>query len=133
MYDGDSFYTLSLFGRLGLVALSAVLMLLITTAAVFLMRGRRGALRLAIAAALFSGFVWLSPQVYYEYYRLILNGLPRQSVIGPPPPLDTLVGLISFTGPATLSAHALGVLFWGLVWLAWRLRSRREGAGGPGR
>jgi hypothetical protein len=133
MYADDSLFTLTPYGRLGLLAVSAVLVLGLMSLAALFMRGRRGAVRLAVAAFLFSIFVWLSPQVYYGYYQVILDGLPSQWVIGSPPALHDLLGLISFTGPATISAHALGALFWVLVWQAWRFRNWVSAAPGPGR
>lgn len=124
MYTDDSFYTLTLTGRLGVLALSGLLFLVTVGASAALMRGRRTAVRLATGAFLFVLFVWLSPQAYYALYRLLIEGLPQQWVIGTPPPLEQLLGLITFTGMATLSAHGQGALFWVVVWLSWRLRPR---------
>ena len=131
MYQDDPFYTLGLAERFGLLTLSAVLTVAVVICAALFMRGQRGSVRLAIAALAFTLFVWSSPQVYYGYYRLILDGLPQQWVVGPPPDLSTLTGLITFTGPPTIAAHSLGALFWGLVWLAWRLRPRGAVAPDP--
>lgn len=124
MYADDSFYTLSLVGRLAVLALSGALFLTVCALSVALMRGRRGALRLATGAFLFVLFVWLSPQAYYEVYRLIVGALPAEWVVGAPPPLGDLIDLVTFAGDATLSAHGQGALFWALVWISWRLRRR---------
>lgn len=119
MYAEDSFYTLSQLARLGLLALSALLAFGVVMIAFVAMRLRRGSVRVAIAVTLFSLFVWISPQAYYEYYQLILTGLPRHWVIGQPPTFDELLNLVTFTGPQTISAHSIGGLFWGLIWMSW--------------
>ncbi|MGB5866070.1 MAG: hypothetical protein WBG95_17415 [Sulfitobacter sp.] len=124
MYTDDSFYTLTLTGRLGVLALSGLLFLVTVGVSAALMRGRRAAVRLATGAFIFVLFVWLSPQAYYALYRFLIDGLPQQWVIGAPPPLEHLLGLITFTGMATLSEHGQGMLFWALVWLSWRSRPR---------
>jgi hypothetical protein len=87
--------------------------------------------RVAIAVTLFSLFVWLSPQAYYEYYQLILTGLPRQWVIGQPPTFDELLSLVTFTGPQTISDHSKGGLFWGLIWLSWWIKPKVSAAPDP--
>ena len=112
MYDGDSFFTLSLAGRIGLVFVSlafAVAALGLTRLMTF---HRAWILRPFIWAVVFISFVWLSPQGYYTYYRLIIDGLPAQSVIQDPPRPAALVAYLTFTGDATLSAHSIGVLGW---------------------
>lgn len=122
MYSGDSFFTLSMAGRVGLVCLSAVLVVAIFALARFAFRYVEGVppvkrllARIGIAAGLFWAFVWLSPQVYYLYYQAILGGLPWQVVIGPPPALGTIVEQLGFAASDTLSDHSKGVLGWGLL------------------
>ena len=121
MYAEDSFFTLTMAGRIGLMFLSTAL-----TAAVFLVarvtlrraRGLPAIKRLlagfGIATGLFWVFVWLSPQIYYLYYQMIFDGLPWQIVVGPPPGLGHLVGLLAFAETDTLSDHSKGVLGWAL-------------------
>lgn len=133
MYGEDSFYTLSVSGRLSVLALSTGLSVLTGFLAFVLMTGRRGSVRFAIAATAFIVFVWLSPQAYYVLYGLLFDGLPRQWVIGQPPALTQVIGLASFTGPQTLSAHGQGVLFWILTWLSWRRRPVAPAAPDPDR
>lgn len=108
IYAGDSFFTLSAAGQAGL----AVLSLLLTAALIgfIWLCPRRAALFLAVI--LFWLFVWLSPQIYYEYYRLITDGLPAQIVVKDPPGSGQIVEMILFSGDPTLSAHGKGVLFW---------------------
>ncbi|MDJ0612429.1 MAG: hypothetical protein QNJ29_02050 [Rhizobiaceae bacterium] len=67
------------------------------------------------ALLLFWLFVWCSPQIYYQYYHLLFEGLPYQWVIWPPAsPLDALRMLV-FQGPQNLSAHSQGILGWCLL------------------
>jgi hypothetical protein len=124
MYSEDSFHTLSIYGRLAVLVLSMAMLAGLFAVSYILMKGRRGAARIVIAAALFWVFVWLSPQVYYTLYGFLFEGLPRQWVVGIPPTLDELLGLITFSGRQTLSAHGKGLLFWALVLLSLRLRFR---------
>ena len=123
-YEGDSFFTLSIAARWGLAGLSILLSGLILALSHWLGRGRSVAVRLGVAGVLFFAFVWLSPQVYYAYYRMIIDGLPAQLVVkGPPGPLD-LLRQLGFVAAATLSDHGKGVLGWVLFAMA---------AMGPGR
>lgn len=131
MYAEDSFYTLSPLARLGLLAVSAGLSVGLVTIALAAMRQRRGSMRVAIAVMLFSIFVWISPQVYYEYYHLIFTGLPRQWVIWQPPTFYELFSLVTFTGPQTISAHSMGGLFWALICLSWWIKPKASAAPAP--
>ena len=122
MYAEDSFFTLSMAGRIGLVFLSTAL-----TAAVFLLTGlalryarrlpaiKRVLAGVGVVTGLFWVFVWLSPQVYYLYYQVIFDGLPWQIVVGKPPGLGGLIDLLTFTAGETLSDHSKGVLGWVLA------------------
>lgn len=118
MYGSDSFFTLSTGGQIGLAALSMTLacgMLVLTYRA---SRGRPFALRILIALLLFAAFEWLSPQIYYIYYRLIIQGLPLQWVIGMMPDPGAVPGLLTFTETHDLSAHGRGALGWMMVLLS---------------
>ncbi|MEO1612232.1 MAG: hypothetical protein AAFU55_07745 [Pseudomonadota bacterium] len=67
------------------------------------------------ALTLFWLFVWLSPQIYYLYYRFLIPDLPLQWVLKTPPdPLD-IARLLIFQGRETLSDHGKALLGWGLV------------------
>lgn len=112
MYEGDSFYTLTMWGQIGLLAVS----LLFAVAALGLTRimvmYRPLVIRVPIWAFLFILFVWASPQGYYTYYRMIFDGLPAQSVLGALPPPDQIIALLTFRAAPTLSAHSVGILGW---------------------
>ena len=115
MYEGDSFLTLSLAGRAGLVALSVVLAAGTGWLVMRFGRNRARALRVWLAVMAYWAFLWLSPQIYYFYYMILIEELPWQSVIKRPPSLTDVLSLLSFTDVPSLSNHAKGVLGWGLV------------------
>jgi hypothetical protein len=118
MYDSDSFYTLTVWGQIGLVFVSVLFAILALGLTRMLVRYRPVIIRIPIWAVAFITFVWASPQGYYTYYRLIFDDLPAQSVIGPPPPPQELLALLTFSGPVTLSAHSVGVLGWFMLAVA---------------
>jgi hypothetical protein len=118
MYDGDSLFTLSGPHQFGLVVLSAALFCLLLILSWRFSRGRSVLVRLGLSFVLFFGFVWLSPQIYYQYYRMIIDGLPAQFVVGWPHGLSHLFQLLSFQSDANLSVHSQGVLGWALVVVA---------------
>jgi len=124
-YAEDSFFTLSIAGQIGLVFLSLVLTGALLALGWLVMRGRPLAVNIPVAIVLFALFVWLSPQLYFQYYRLIISGLPAQWVIGLPP-FNDIAAAAGFTGRATLSAHGQGLLFWALV--AQAIVASRRGA-----
>ncbi len=120
MYEGDSFFTLTTGGQVGLAILSLILAL------IWLLvewRFARFLWGFVLAAALFYLFVYLSPQIYYSYYRVIIGGLPAQWVISPPS-LTHMIDLLSFRAGSTLSAHSQGALGWSLLAVA-LIRFRR--------
>lgn len=114
MYQGDGFFTLGFGAQAGLVVIAlalGVLMIVATHQAARAIRLRVWAV--VSALALFWGFVWLSPQVFYAYFLLVIDDLPAQWVVGwPPPSGPALTDLILFSGPAMIGDHARGLLFW---------------------
>ncbi|WP_281857156.1 hypothetical protein [Litoreibacter halocynthiae] len=117
MYEYDSFFTLTGLQQIGLVAVSVGLMLCWGHVAWRLGAKRPLTLRIVIGVAIFVSFVWLSPQIYYQYYRAIIDGLPAQWVIGRPPGPLHILQLLSFQASANLSAHSQGLLGWLLLGL----------------
>lgn len=113
MYNQDSFFTLSLWGQLGLFALSMVMFAFL----IYAMTRLRGhwARRLSIALIGIYLFTWLSPQVYYSYYLLVFDGLPLQIVVGAPPTPAHIFGFMTFSGDQNLSVHGQGLLGWGMI------------------
>ncbi|MEO0829303.1 MAG: hypothetical protein AAFY03_02465 [Pseudomonadota bacterium] len=129
-YDGDTFFHLSIGGRWGLAALSLALSGLVFFCMYRLSRAWPRVWRIAAACVVFYAFVWLSPQVYYSYYRLIIDGLPAQVVVNAPPsPLET-ARLLAFSAAPTLSDHGKGALGWAMLLQAvigpWSRRDARR-------
>ena len=134
LYENDSFFTLTLAGRIGLAVLSALLMasvLWIGARSFGKINLANGAMtlaaRLILALAFFWLFEWLSPQIYYQYYRLIFDGLPQQIVIKMPPLPADIAALLAFNAKQALSHHARAILGWALIAQSllastWRLR-----------
>ena len=118
MYDSDSFFSMTMAARIGLLLLSFGLAAL--TAAAFIKMTCRMAwpVRLLLAPVYLWIFVWLSPQVYYLYYMTLFDHLPLQNVVQSPPRPLQIMHLFSFAGKAALSQHVTGLLGWGLVVLA---------------
>lgn len=112
MYGQDSFFTLSIPGQIGLACLSLVLFAAVIGVSWRLAKCRSMWVRLGVPFLLFWLFVWVSPQVYYTYYRMIFDGLPAQWVIGVPPGLGHIIRLLTFTAQSNLSAHGQGILGW---------------------
>ncbi|MEX0339358.1 MAG: hypothetical protein AB3N11_09995 [Arenibacterium sp.] len=135
MYARDSFFDLSAWGQVGLAALSALLFLAIVALTHFATRRMALWSRVLIGLVAFWAFVWLSPQVYYMYYRMIIPALPLQWVIKPPVGPQRLIQLLTFQWRANLSAHGQGLLGWCLIlWpvLHWWRRSRAKPGAGTG-
>lgn len=109
-YTQDSFFTLSLAGRAGLLVLTGLLALAMILL-VWRMRSYLPAFaRPLMAIGLFWLFLWLSPQIYYTYYQMIIPGLPVQSVIKMPPSPAEMIQLMTFQGRATLAQHGQGLM-----------------------
>ena len=115
MYAEDSFFTLTVPGQVGLVCVSLVLSGVILAVLWYLAKPHNWLVRLALAAVLFYLFVWLSPQFYYLYYIFLLEGLPWQLVIGPPPSIADMARLLLFQDSANLSYHSRGALGWLMI------------------
>ena len=112
MYEGDSFFTLSPAGQVGLAILSAVLAIGAVWIAWRLARRSGRVTRALIGLGVYMVFTWLSPQIYYAYYLMIFDGLPGQWVIKWPPEIATAVAEFTFTGRSSLGAHGRGILGW---------------------
>lgn len=127
MYQQDSFFDLSQWERVGFVCISAMLAILFLFASYRLLRNKPILIRLSGALILFWVFVWVSPQIYYTYYRMIIPDLPLQWVIWPPAsPVDALRMMV-FSGPQNLSAHSQRILGWVLLVAPFIWRQRNSG------
>lgn len=117
MYQGDSFFTLSIAGQIGLAFLSAILALIFIYLGWRTTREKPLWLRLLIAIVLFFLFIWLMPQVYYTYYIFLL-GVPWQIIIQTPPTPLGLARILFFAENANLSFHAQAAIGWTLLFIA---------------
>lgn len=126
MYAEDSFFTLSLAGRFGLIVLSVVLAALCLWI-VWRVRHLKRAYRFLIALGLFWSFVWVSPQIYYLYYIQIFEGLPWQIVVKQIPTPVFLGRVLFFSEQQNLSFHGQALLGWALLLCALLPRRRRPG------
>lgn len=115
MYSQDSFFDLSGWGQVGLIGISTLLFVLTLLVAKLLLSRQSTWIRVLGALVLFWIFVWASPQVYYQYYRMIIPDLPLQWVIWPPPGPRVALEYLFFQGPQNLSAHSQGLLGWCLM------------------
>ena len=122
MYNDDPFFNLTMIGRGGLGILSAVLFMLLLGAAFWSFRKIKLGqwapvilVRLALALVLFWAFEWLSPQIYYQYFQLIFDGLPMQIVVKSPPSAAALYDLLTFSAKQTISYHSRAILGWALI------------------
>ncbi len=113
MYDGDSFFTLTLAQRVGLVLISCALGAAMLLAVWRMCRRRSLPVRLAVGSVAFAVFLWVVPQFHYAYYREIIDGLPLQWVIRPWPDPAYALRVLIFLERPTIAHHALAALGWG--------------------
>ncbi len=118
MYEGDTFFSLTMTARVGLVLVSMGLAALTAAAFIKITCRMVWPLRLLLAPAVLWVFVWLSPQAFYLCYMLLFDHLPLQNVVQSPPRPSQIAHLLGFSGNAALSHHATGLLGWGLIILA---------------
>ncbi len=115
MYAEDSFFTLTVPGRIGLICVTLVLSAAVIGMARRLTSGLHGLVRCMNAVVLFWAFVWLSPQLYYLYYLQVFEHLPLQNVIPKPPSPVVIANLLVFRAEENLAAHGQGVLAWMMI------------------
>lgn len=117
MYQNDSLFTLAGSDLYGLLALSFCLVALTLWGAWVICGRVHWMLAVPVATVIFVAFEWVSPQIYYTYYRTIIDGLPAQSVIGAQPTVSDIVRVLAFQGPTDLSHHGRALLGWALITL----------------
>lgn len=125
MYDQDTFFQLTLLARTGLVLLSLIMAFALIMLILLVCKKLP---RLNVLFGVFSHvsiailflwlFLWLSPQIYYFYYQVIIGDLPWQNVISTPPSLGDLAHMLSFQSPNSLSHLAKAALGWVLMFVA---------------
>lgn len=115
MYLQDSFFDLSQLGRVGLLCISTVLFLSVLILTTKFLATKSTLLKVLGALFIFWLFVWVSPQIYYMYYRTIFEDLPLQWVIWPVESPKVALEYLTFQGPQNLSAHSQGLMGWVLI------------------
>lgn len=118
MYAEDTFFHLSLVGRIGLVVISGAMAAIALWATWRLTRSIRWPARVLAALGMFCVFEWLAPQAHYLWYTQVIDGLPLQWVIGAWPDPSAVWRVMGFQEPASLSAHGRAGLGWALVAIA---------------
>lgn len=125
-YPGDSFWTLSTFGRIGVVAISLIGLLLLTALSGWKTRRILGWSKhrwripiwlcdVLLTVLLFAVAFSVSPQIYYSFYQDIIAGLPDQWVIDRPLNWDRLRDIATpHTGQA-MADHGAAIAVGGLV------------------
>lgn len=127
MYLQDSFFDLSQWGRIGLVCISTFLFLSVFVITAKLLAKKPVWVKISGSLFIFWLFVWVSPQIYYMYYRTIFEDLPLQWVIWPIERSKVALEYLIFQGPQNLSAHSQALMGWALIaapflpkrWLNW--------------
>ena len=118
MYEGDSFFTLTIIERTGLVLLSSILAVALILTFLKITIQFKLVVKLAFSVILLWLFVWLSPQIYYFYYIFLFDTLEFQNVIKLPPKPKEIFSLLSFSDRANLSNHGKGILGWVMILLS---------------
>lgn len=118
MYENDSFLTLSIAERIGLVCVTLVLSAFLIWLFWLTIKRLNIWIRPMLALVFLYVFIWLSPQIYYLYYLVIFDFLEFKNVIHPPFNPLTLLNLLTFTESGKLADHGKGVLGWILIILS---------------
>lgn len=114
IYAVDSLLTLNAPAAVLLVGLALTMAVFVLWLVRLVARRQIWPARLMIALVAIYLYEWLSPQVFYEYYRLLFPDLPAQWVARPPGPF-ALGRLMTFTDQANLSFYSRGVLAWAII------------------
>lgn len=118
MYEGDTFFNLTVLGRIGLGLLSITLFALTMAAFYWVAKRMSLASRIVTALVFLWLFIWLTPQIYYLYYLLLFDGLVLQNVIRKPPDAQEILAIMTFSDRAWLSSHAKALLGWAMILLS---------------
>jgi hypothetical protein len=114
-YEGDSFFTLSTGGRIGLLTGALLMAIGSLFLSRYLGRQRSFIFRFLTAVGTFWIFLWISPQFFYAYYMTLFADLPAQIVIKWPDNPKTILALLTFSDRSNLSNHTKAILGWLLI------------------
>lgn len=118
MYSEDTFFHLTVTGRIGLVFLSLFLSAFIVGMYWKISIRFKLPIKLLLALVFIWIFIWTSPQAYYFYYIQIFSDLPIQNIIQRPPSGLEILKTITFSGQSNLSNHGKGIIFWAMILIA---------------
>lgn len=137
-YEGDSLFTLEPFEIAGVLAISTALILTffwLSTALLVPVYSRLGGSpagrvmlippALALVWLLFALAHTASPQIYYTYYRAILDGLPAQWVIKGWIDFEAVMTAARLPADGSLSIHLTGLVFWSVLVLVLAIAALR--------
>lgn len=110
MSGAESFYALTPLGRIGLLTLSVALCVAMIFLTRVIVTGWPLIARVMLSLILLWAFIWLSPQVFFSFYSLFFDEVPKGWVVKGPPPIGMAIRVITFTGPADVMHHAQGAL-----------------------
>lgn len=125
-YPSDSFWTLGLGGRAGVIAISLTgiiaMFCLLAVKTQFILRVKRQisgtawALFDCAAGLLIFGVIHtVSPQIFYSFYRLVFTGLPTQWVIDGLFDATRLQIIAGLSVEGSLADHLAGVTLWAII------------------
>ena len=127
-YPNDSFFDLSFFGRLGVLAISGTLIALFAfiliwkSRKVLVLASKRRLSRWLILAfdcvlglALFGTLHALSPQAFYQFYHLIYSGLPHQIVVKTLFDYEGMMTFAALSSSGNLSQHLSGLVLLSII------------------
>ena len=123
-YSGDSFATLSFFGKAGMLFIStcglAGIYAICAAKSARILRDQVSRPALVVLDVLLSIFIFgliyaISPQIFYTFYQFIFSDLPNQNVLRLPLALRHFREAIALAPAGSLHNHLAGIGWLGLV------------------
>jgi hypothetical protein len=125
-YPGDSFWTLSATGRIGVLAISTIgltcIFALCAKKTKLILRVKRqvsgtawALFDIAIGLILFGVVYSVSPQIFYGLYRRLIPNLPAQWVVDSVFDVDRLQIIAAIPINGSLADHLAGVALWAII------------------
>ena len=139
-YEGDSFATLSLTGKIGVIAIStaglAAIYAVCAAKTGRLLRDQptRPALvvlDVIVSICIFGLIYAVSPQVFYTFYQFLFPDLPDQNVLRWPLALEQFRSAIALAPTGSLSSHLAGIGWLGIVPFTLWFHARTDIGRGP--
>lgn len=139
-YEGDSFATLSFFGKAGVIFISTAGLALIyaliaaKTRRILQDQPTRAVLALLdciISLAIFGVIYAVSPQVFYTFYQLIFDNLPQQIVLRWSETQELFLNAIALHPTGSLASHLAGIGWLGVIPFTLWFHARSVQGAGP--